>query len=168
MFIIFVEGFDDEQYIKKIFPSSKIKIYQYAQKKREIINNYINSLACMNASYIFLADSDGKSDSDKIGELCEAYSQLDRERIYIVKFEIESWYLAGVSEDYCDKNKIKKYIHITNDVTKEQFDNLLPLNRKTRMQAMLDMLEQYQMSIALNRNSSLNNFITKEELINAV
>lgn len=169
MFVIFVEGHDDEQFFKKFFDTSNFKIHQYANLKKEKINNFIKSLSCMpNSNYIFLADSDGLDCNQKINSLCETYHALDKEKVAVVKYEIESWYLAGVDQNYCNKNKFSKFIEKTDTVTKEQFNELLPLHRKTRMQIMLDILLNYEIEIAKPRNDSLNLFFQKEELVNAV
>ena len=167
MFVIFVEGYYDEQFFKKFFQNSSFRIYQYSQKKKKNINQFIKTLSCIsNSDYIFITDSDGLPTNQKINLLCETYPNLSKEKISVVKYEIESWYLAGVDESYCSKNKFEKFIFRTDTVTKEQFNNILPLYRKTRLQIMLNMLINYKIEIAKPRNDSLCDFFTeKEELV---
>jgi hypothetical protein len=163
MFIIFVEGYDDEQFFEKFFSNSKYRIYQYSKKNIKKVNEFIKSLSCIsNWNYLFFADSDGMTTEQKVNKLCETYTNLEKEKILIVRYEIESWYLAGVDESYCIKNKIKFFLQ-TDNITKEQFNDILPLKRKTRLQMMLDILLNFDVEIAKIRNDSLYDFIIKKE-----
>lgn len=163
MFIIFVEGYDDEQFFEKFFSNSKYSIYQYSQKKNKKVNEFIKSLSCIaDWDYIFFADSDGMTSEQKVHKLCETYTNLDKDKVLIIRYEIESWYLAGIDENYCIKNKIKFFLQ-TDNITKEQFNDILPLKRKTRLQVMLDILLNFDVEIAKTRNGSLCDFIIKKE-----
>lgn len=58
---IFVEGFDDNNFVSEIIKDKdNIKIIQYAEKKKEKIEGMIATFDKMNDEYIFLADLDEK------------------------------------------------------------------------------------------------------------
>ena len=83
------------------------------------------------------------------------------DKIVIVIKEIESWYLAGLNLDYIKKNDIM-IKNNTNDIVKESFDNILKkskLKRMSRSSWMIEIIENYNLDIAINNNDSLNYFI---------
>lgn len=160
MLIVFVEGPDDEAYFTKIFAPSwgLCKIIQYAGMKKDKINNYIKSISCMPGSdYLFFGDSDGVAINEKRQALLSNFPNLDADKVFIVQFEIESWYYAGVDEQTCRKLKMKHFVFPTDNLTKEQFNAKLarPSDRKYVMACILN---QYMLDLAVTRNSSLNEF----------
>lgn len=161
MLFLFVEGDDDETFIRKIYDDlslDDIKVIPYSREKKEKISSYLRSVACMrDCSYIFFCDSDGKASDVRIQELHATFKNLDSEKIVVVCYEIESWYYAGVSKQYCLSKKLKSYEHNTNTLTKGRFDRKLP-PKTIRKLIMLDMLQNYSYSLAVQRNSSFSMF----------
>lgn len=157
MIHIFVEGPDDERFFSKIYGVcfESFKIIQYAGWPPAKINSFIHSIDCMpNSDYIFLGDADGKTIEEKKVLLLDRYSNLTSDKLFIVQYEIESWYYAGASPAVCQKLKLKQYIYNTDNVTKEEFNNKLP-KRTDRKFVMAELLELYKLSVAVNRNASL-------------
>ena len=160
MLYIFVEGFDDEDYFKKIFGASfgEHKIIQYAQKPKDKVENFLKSIKCMpDSDYLFFADEDGKGIENKRCEIASTYNELDSQKIIIVQYEIESWYYAGVSLDICKKLKIAHYQFNSDTLTKEQLYNKFA-RQSDRRYIMAEMLNSYSLELAITRNTTLNSF----------
>lgn len=160
MLYIFVEGFDDEDYFKKIFAPSfgEHKIIQYAQKPKDKVEKFLKSIKCMpDSDYLFFADEDGKGIQNRRCEITSTYSELDSQKIIIVQYEIESWYYAGVSLDICKKLKIAHYQVNSDTLTKEQLYNKFA-RQIDRRYIMAEMLNYYSVELAVTRNTTLNSF----------
>lgn len=165
MLFVFVEGPDDESYFTKVFASSWefYKIIKYAGMKNDKINDFIKSIGCMpNGDYLFFGDSDGMEIEKKRESLLLKFPNLSSDKLFIVQFEIESWYYAGVDESMCRKLKMKNFIFQTDGLTKEQFYSKLarPSDKKYVMACILN---QYMLSLAIERNYTLNLFVIHEE-----
>lgn len=160
MKIVFVEGYYDEEFFKMLFRDNidGIIFKQYAKEKKEKIINYIKSINQMpNCDYLFFADSDGKDSIVKIQELQETYNNLDAPKIHIVCYEIESWYCAGLTQDFCSRKKIKYCSCTTDNMSKEQFVDRLP-QKMMETSLTIDMLKMYSIQHALHHNMSFNRF----------
>lgn len=79
---------------------------------------------------------------------------LSIEKVFVVQFEIESWYYAGASEDDCHKLKLRHFIFCTDNLTKEEFQSKLvrTSDKKYIMDSLLDI---YSLQYAVTRNHSL-------------
>ena len=166
---IFLEGEDDKRYFKSIIEPvlknkyDKISYNLYRQQKKEKIISFLKSIDKVSSwDYIFVADIDlfGNIDAKK-KQLIKSYENLNMDKIVIVIKEIESWYLAGLNLDYIKKNDIM-IKNNTNDIVKESFDNILKKSRLKRMSRsswMIEIIENYNLDIAINNNDSLNYFI---------
>lgn len=160
MVYIFVEGPDDEQFFSKIYGEvfCNPQFIQYAGWTPTKINNFLHSIKCTNGDeYIFFSDADGKTIDEKKEILIQKFSNLDQDRLFIVQYEIESWYYAGANQEFCQKLKLKQYIYNTDTLTKEQFNNKLP-KKPDRKFFLLKILEVYELSLAIQRNKSLSIF----------
>ena len=75
-------------------------------------------------------------------------------KVFVVQFEIESWYYAGASEDDCHKLKLRHFIFCTDNLTKEEFQSKLvrTSDKKYIMDSLLDI---YSLQYAVTRNHSL-------------
>ena len=158
MIYCFVEGPDDETFFKKLFlrgsDPSEFLMYPYAQKKKQDVNNFIKTLEQRQCEYVFFVDSDGKQTDKRIEEFTTRYPALRREKLFVVHYEIESWYLAGLSQQNAIKIGITKYIPNTDDVTKENFNKLIEKCKDTKLQILLNIMEVYESSLADDRNNT--------------
>lgn len=167
MVYLFIEGPDDEKFFSRVFGGfwGEIKYIQYSGWTNGKINNFIKSISCMPTScYYFIGDADGKSIEQKANILAKKYKNLECARVFIVQYEIESWYYAGIGEALHQKLGMKRYIYCTDCLTKEDFNFKLS-KKMDRKYAMSQILSFYDLQIALNRNNSLrifNNGIKKE------
>lgn len=154
MIHFFVEGPDDETFFKKMFATQEINFYQYAQKAPIKVNSFLKTLNSLNDNYLFFADADGTTIEDKKVKLLTKYPYLNESRIFIVQYEIESWYLAGADKSFCDKYRIKKYLTTTDSLTKEMFLDFISQSRETRLNIMILILSNFNCELAVSRNSS--------------
>ena len=85
---------------------------------------------------------------------------IDNDRIIVVIKEIESWYLAGLNDESSKELRIKHF-RDTNNLTKEQFNNLMPPKFRSRIYFMRVTLDSFQIEIARRKNESFKYFFDK-------
>lgn len=156
---VFVEGLDDERFVNWYLKRLNInyKIVLYANERKDKINKFLVSIKNTEMmDYLFLGDIDFMEHTKKIDAIVKVYPKCSKDKIILVKKEIESWYLAGLDEENCRKMNIKYYIN-TNDITKEQFNSIKP-KKYTRIDFMIEILKKFNVSCAINRNDSLKEF----------
>ncbi|NUV00458.1 hypothetical protein XO12_10285 [Marinitoga sp. 1154] len=168
---IFVEGEDDKRFFDNIIKlelSGKydsINIIRYAKMKKEKVNNFIISIKKMNADYIFAHDIDNTvSTTSKKIEIKHMLKNIDEDKIFIVIKEIESWYLAGLSNEKCKILKIP-IVKNTDEITKESFNNMISDRFDSRITFMIEILKNFSIKIAIQKNKSFKYFIEKMNII---
>ena len=162
MLYIFVEGPDDRNYFETVFGKqfAEHKIIEYSKTKKEKINAFLRSINSIpNSDYLFFGDEDGKGVENRKKALLGLYKNLSCEKLYIVQYEIESWYYAGVSRDDCRRLKLKNYQEDTATLTKEQFESKL-FRPSKRKYIMSEILKCYSKELAQSRNNSFCYFNT--------
>jgi hypothetical protein len=83
-----------------------------------------------------------------------------RGALQIVIKEIESWYLAGMDDNFARTYNIKWYKN-TDNITKEDFDKIIPKKLLPRENFMIEILKSFSMDQAKIRNKSLRYFVNK-------
>ena len=84
---------------------------------------------------------------------------IDSARIIIVKTEIESWYMAGLSRHNAASLNIQHFPN-TDDITKEDFARIC--NKYTsRIDCMANILEKFSIDVAKTQNKSFKYFCDK-------
>lgn len=171
---IFIEGNDDEYFIKEIvirrlLPEINIKPYKYSQKSKKKIRNFIKSIESMGSNYIFITDFD-ENDSLEIKkeDVLSEFPFIDGDQLVIVKNEIESWYIAGINsetgiENECSKDLRKiKVPDDTENFRKEHFDEIIPCSFKdSKIDFLKEILKCFDISLAKERNDSFNQFVNE-------
>lgn len=164
---IWVEGDDDERFFSNIIePKLKskyndIKVVKWGKHKKEYIKKFIRSINSMKGGYIFVRDFDNASCIiNRKEKTKECYQFLDENKIFIVVTEIEGWYLAGLNVESSEKLKIKNFKD-TNDIVKEQFDELIPSKFDSRIDFMKEILKMFTIDIAKKKNNSFEYFCKK-------
>jgi hypothetical protein len=163
---IFVEYNDDlrffERIIKPLFEGKYdwVTLWRYAQQKKDKVSSFIRSLSKMNAKYIYTTDiNDAPSVTARKQEVRGKFGDIDDDRIVVVKMEIESWYLAGLDDACCKKLGISP-LQSTDDITKEQFDDLIPRKfRASRIDLLKEILKHFDIETAKQKNTSLKDFL---------
>lgn len=170
---VFVEGPDDKRLFEKVFQKSFEKEYNlvkpiaYSELQPKIIRNFINTFNHQkNTNFIFICDLDAKGDNrfcitKRKEKEKEKYDGLLTDKdILVVKEEIESWYLAGISIHNSEKYKITQTVD-TEYITKEQLVGLMPKSFLTKTDFLVEILKDFDVEEGRKRNKSLNYFITK-------
>jgi hypothetical protein len=164
---IFVEGNDDERFfgriIKPMFKKqyADIEIIKYAQWKKEKVNLFLLSIKTLKFDYIFTADLDYQPTvSQKKKSVLSIFTNLDKEKISVVVMEIESWYLAGLTDE-ATKQFDMPLLDDTDNVSKEDFNRIYHRRFKSRIHCMHELLKAYSISSARLKNQSFKYFADK-------
>ena len=167
---ILVEGEDDVRFfgriVKPLFVSryDSVEIIPYASIKRVKVNNFLISMAQMKNDYIFVADIDTESSvRDKKQLLYHWYSNVGGSNIVIVIMEIESWYYAGLTDDVLQKFGLPA-LPSTDEMTKEDFNALIPLSFDSRIDFMFEILKSFSFVNAARHNRSFKFFFERYHL----
>ena len=153
MLFVFVEGSDDERFFTHYYSDPTVKIVQYAHMSNKEIKGYINSINAMpECDYIFIADSDGAEIETKKQRFVERHPCCEANKVFVSKQEIESWYLAGFSQENADKYKVK-FIYYTDDISKEKFRSMVPKNFNP-VSFQVEILKSFDSALAALRNRS--------------
>ena len=178
---VLVEGGDDERFFESVARPMFEKAYdivqfwQYSQKKKAKVNNFLNSIRAMQAEgavdLVIVADLDeSPCVTDRKERLQNSFRSLSAgiggspqfrssARILIVCREIESWYLAGLSDEECKRIGLTSPVDSTNYIAKEQFLNLMPNRFTAKIEFMLEILKVFDHETARKRNSSFGYFM---------
>lgn len=159
---LFVEGPDDERFMKHHFANRNIKPVNYAGMTSKAVNNMIRTIKNTRAPYLFITDSDGAPAATKRQKVIDRYSECEDSKIIVVCFEIESWYLAGLNQPDSQKLGVK-FISLTDTVTKEQFNAMIP-RKMSRLDFMLEILQRFDEDDAPQRNTSYRDFLSNSHV----
>lgn len=164
---IWVEGPNDERFFERIIkPKLRekydlVQVVTYKNMKKEKVVNFFKSIKSMNADYIYTTDiNTAPCITAKKQEIRNELKNIGNDKISVVIKEIESWYLAGLNDIDAEKFKIPPF-KTTDDITKERFDNLIPKNLDSRLNFMLEILENFSVEKARQKNKSFEYFIEK-------
>ncbi|MDI6782651.1 MAG: hypothetical protein QME64_00975 [bacterium] len=165
---IWVEGEDDERFFEKIMEPKLQKMYnfvetrRYASLKKEKIDNFLKSIKAMGAEYIFVIDiNSSPCVTAKKQETQNKLRNIDGDRIIVVIKEIESWYLGGLDNTESRKFGIPTSYSVTDNITKEQFNSLIPKKFDSRIDFMLEILKIFSIEIAKQKNKSFRYCVEK-------
>jgi len=167
---IFVEGEDDIRFfgriIKPLFMSryDAVEIIPYAGLKRQKVNNLLISITKMKSDYILAADIDQeRSVRDKKQVLYGWFSNISGGNIVVVIREIESWYYAGLTGGDAALLGVP-VLASTDELTKEDFNALIPERFDSRIDLMFEILKSYSLETAVRQNQSFRFFIERYHL----
>ena len=166
---LFLEGDDDERYFNylllELFKKkvSEIQIWKYANKAIEKKKKFVNTINSVDFwDFIFFIDYDSSTCiTMKKENIIKQLINVAKKNIIIIIEEIESWYLAGVDNDFlreigCQKLMDRRSIYLT----KEIFNSMIPL-KMPRINFMRKILENYDIDKAIKNNSSLEYLFRK-------
>ena len=157
---LFVEGPDDERFFQHLFGKGKAQYIQYRNNPQKDINNKLRSIKrnpmC---DYMFFADADGCEISERVKRIIAKYQDCETDKVCVVQFEIESWYLAGITQEESHKMRIKHFA-CTDSIKKEQFNAIIPKSY-ARVDFMVELLKRYDYQEAQSRNTSFRLFYDK-------
>jgi hypothetical protein len=164
---VFIEGNDDERFfetvIKPIFEKKYDSVipWKYACEKNEKCVNFLRSIESMGADYIILTDNDGSPCvTDRKQNLQHDITNIKYEKVIVVIWEIESWYLAGLNDSSSKKLGIKSFTN-TEHINKSAFNDLIPKKFESRIDFMIEVLKHFCADTAIMKNNSFKYFFEK-------
>jgi len=167
---ILVEGEDDVRFfgriIKPLFVSryDSVEIIPYAGLKRQKVNNFLIGIAQMKSDYLLVADIDReRSVRDKKQVLYGWFSNINGGNIIVVIKEIESWYYAGLTASDAQSLGLPP-LTSTDELTKEDFNSLIPPAFDSRIDLMFEMLKSFSVETAILNNQSFRFFVERYHL----
>ncbi|MBD3338004.1 MAG: hypothetical protein GF353_02770 [Candidatus Lokiarchaeota archaeon] len=163
---LFLEGDDDERFFKKILINrfrekcNRVQIVKYAQMSHNGIIKLLKTIKYKeNWDYIFLSDINSAECYPNKKSLIETrFEYIEIEKIVIVIMEIESWYLAGINNDFLRSINANLMDQGCNHVDKERFNLLIPQDMP-RVLFMNKILDNYNIDLALENNESFEHFL---------
>jgi hypothetical protein len=161
---VFLEGEDDERFFDSVLRSRFAKDYQiietvkYAQMSAEDLVGWFDTILGMGADYLFLADYDhGPCFTERVKEILAELPRLERENLFIVRTEIESWYAAGVTRQECEEIGLT-WQPRTDDLSKEDFTSACPDPTASLVDIKIELAERFDPETAMGRNRSFAYF----------
>lgn len=166
---LLIEGDDDERFFRKVMNPvfqkkyNDVKLWKYAEEPPKKINNFLKSLRAMKSDYFYLRDINySPCVTEKKKGIQNKFNKLDNNKIIIVIKEIESWYLAGLDNEGSKKLGISPRSS-TDNITKEQFNNLISKKFDSRIDFMSEVLKYFSIETAKQKNKSFKYFIEKHD-----
>jgi len=121
----------------------------------------------MKADYIVMADINHSPcvthKKDDITEKKIKSKKVKKDNIIVVIKEIESWYLAGLNPTSL-RNLGINYNKKTDNLTKEQFDRLMPRKFISRIDFLQEILKYFDLEKAVQNNKSFQYFVKRFEI----
>ena len=167
---VLLEGDDDVRFFEEVIKPICEKQYDHvhlwtcSQQKKEKVNDFLNSIGAMQtagrADSLLVADLDqSPCVTDRKERVLSTFRALERNvgavasiripaNVLIVCKEIESWYLAGLSDTSCQRIGISPSFSSTDHITKGQFDRVMPSGFKTRIAFMEAILQSFDLETA--------------------
>ena len=164
---LLVEGDDDERFFDAVLAPclrqhyDHVQIWKYSQKKRKQVSRLLKSIEDMAAHYIFVADFDGAPCvTARKQALITEHKRIERDRIAVVIREIESWYYGGIDHTQARRLGVK-HLDSTDELTKGQFDDLIPGRFESRIDFLSELLKVFSPEEAKRKNRSFRFFASK-------
>ena len=164
---LLIEGNDEERFFNTmahVFANKYdfVQTWQYAQEPAKRIKSALNSIRAMSSDYFFFQDMNRSPCVTERKERVRNKYGLDiaLDSIVIVIKEIEAWYLAGLDDNSCKDLGIQPFAS-TNDVTKEEFNRLIPPEFDLRIDFMIEALKRFSVETAKQKNRSFAHFMNK-------
>jgi hypothetical protein len=169
---VLVEGGKDSRFVRGVLRPilegeyDFVETWEYAERAPERIMDFLRSMRAMKADYLFLGDiNSSPCVTAKKEAIKNKYQQgVELAKTIVVLREIESWYLAGVDDKDCREFGIPIIRH-TENVTKEQFENLVPARFGSVVDFMDEILNRFHIDAAKGRNRSFSYLMDKLEAI---
>ena len=163
---ILIEGDDDKDFFKRIMVPilraryRPIVLWKYRKKKKEEVDSYLEKVKNnWDADYIFVTDNDKlQCVPEKRQEIQSIYESIhDESKIMLVIRKIESWYLAGLSDDTCRELGFSPLCN-TDKLGKGQFKKLRNVCSMSRVVFLQEILERFDIEAAKQKNESFRYF----------
>lgn len=165
-FYILVEGPDDHRFFSRVLRSAFsnlgiVHIVETSRMKRSYFSALMERIKSDAVGYLFVHDFDHAiCVPARKDDLREKHPEVELERMMIVVQEIESWYMAGLTQAQSQKLQIPVYGQ-TDDLTKGRFEDIVSSNFGTVKLAKLSLLEAFSVDEARKNNTSFEYLFRK-------
>lgn len=167
---VWVEGGSDARFVEAVLKPLLEKKYRrvdvrtYATLKKSKVINILRGIREGGNDYLLVADNDQQACvTAKKQIIQERFPNVDRDRIRVVVQEIESWYLAGLDGAGLSALGLPD-IGRTDNITKEDFNVLIPERFDSRIDFMMEILKFFSIRVAERKNRSFAYFMSKQGL----
>jgi hypothetical protein len=159
---ILVEGKDDKRLANAILRPiverqyDYVDIWEYAQETPKKTADFLRSINCMRADYLFFGDINASPcvTAKKEAIRTKYHCMVQSPNTVVVVKEIESWYAAGMDDQACQELGIAS-LSCTDHLTKEQFRELMPKRFKGFVvDFMVEILKRFSLETARQKNRS--------------
>ena len=163
---VLVEGRDDERFVEAavvplIQSSYWIQIIHYSKQKRVKTRSVVHSARRMGACIVVIGDIDNAvCITARRQKLKDDFGLEHLQCVFLAVPEIESWYLAGLSDNSCEELGLDP-VGDTSGVTKEVLLSMLPKRYASEIHFKSEVLNRFEWSEALARNPSVAYFHEK-------
>jgi hypothetical protein len=164
--LIFVEGSDDIRFFENIVKPiivgyDNIVIRPYAHLSKKARNGLIKGAKENKFDYLYVSDfNDSSCVTQKKENLLSYLTAGEEDKIRIVKKEIESWYLAGLSSEGSQNLGLWPPAN-TEYIDKGQFENLTPNSFESKTDFMIEILKYFSANEGVTKNKSFEYFLNK-------
>lgn len=170
---ILLEGNDDERFFDRIIVPliahryRSVKLIKYACLKSVRVCKFIRSIRRMGDELMVVADIDQAPDVwAKKQVIMGRFCVSNPGEIIVIIQEIESWYLAGLGPSDAGLLGVRPP-HTTDHVTKEIFNQAIPLHYISRIAYMIEILSRFSIPTACRKNRSFHYFMNHYHLVPA-
>jgi hypothetical protein len=170
--LVFVEGVSDTRFFERVIAPlirpAELKTVEYACMLKKDVNKRLRAERRIGNPLLFVADRDASPCSGKgKAKNMQAHPALEEHQIIVVSREIESWYLAGISNDSARSLGLGQLSPRTDDLFKEDFKQLIPRRFRPTNDFMLEILNQFDVLLARTRNNSFDYLLRRIEALTA-
>jgi hypothetical protein len=164
--LIFVEGCDDIRFFENIIKPTivgydSILIRPYSQLRKKDRNGLIKGAKANKFDYLYVSDyNDSTCVTEKKVKHLSYLTAGEKDKIRIVRKEIESWYLAGLSSEGSQNLGIWPPAN-TEYIDKNQFDKLIPDTFESKTDFMVEILKHFSVEVGITKNRSMEYFMNK-------
>ena len=170
--LVFVEGASDRRFFERVIQPFalplRMRIVEYASVPNREINRILAETRSIGSSCLFTKDRDlapcATSRKEKVRETHPSLSASD---ILVVSREIESWYLAGITNETAKRLGIRNLPDRTDDCVKRDPEHCKPGRFDSRNDFMLEILNRYDVPLARTRNNSFDYLLRRIEALMA-
>jgi hypothetical protein len=169
---VFIEGDKDERFFSALIRPlleeryTTIVQWKYAQSSKNEVMKALRNVRDRKADCLFWRDIDTCPcvTARKENLLSAFKKRVAPSSVVVVVKEIESWYLAGLNDESRQELGIPTNRHRhTDDLTKEQFEGLMPAKFDSITDFMNEILNRFSTDTARTRNRSFCYLMDKLE-----
>jgi hypothetical protein len=161
--IVFIEGDDDKRFfeavIKPLLDSRYrlVRLIKWSQMHKRDVETLVEQANTKGNRYVFVGDINSElCVTAKKRSLMDVYPFLHSSSIFVVKREIESWYLAGAPSNLYSSSNVS-----TENVAKGELQRACPQRFDSLIDYKRELLRCFEFGRAKQRNRTFCRFIVR-------